>query len=1204
MKKACEAQDGRDTMGKLGEPKLSSRHIEDLNAKNHKNLTINVHKQSDEEMSHAELELERLRTQVEERDKEIAALRQAAKVKDRKLDQLNNRCRKEQLRQYYRFMELEPVVELEEDSGGGDESPTSSGPPSLSPPPYMADIWAEDSLYSGLLREHLELQRSHHALELRLKRSEARARQLQELRRTASEQLQQLQAEALELRELNELLEFRILELEEGHDPESMARSPGPDTRDVCTDTENDDVSDSGVVSLPTSEEVGSDTDLGVHDLKIDLPHEELRERLLQLARSSSCNEDKCCVRQVLSLLEDFSPLNSPDLLMARTFKNLSDCTNSSNELTKSSGRIVATVLPFNELSHPPSPTDIFKDNVLKHPYNCLTKQVKSTDSFQESGIFESDNVDLVSKSTQTDGPAVSGDLNAEIQKLTQFRERIEEERAGLLAGSELAFCRERLRLMEDKVRVYESSGEQQATLLAERLQRELVLSAQVKELSAKVTRLQAENSRLDEERCELEEAENDTRLRCQKLEAKLQALSDRMTELQTKLYQERRANGNLKSDLAETEKLKHEVRSLEIVISKYEERNYELEERQVELIHKLEMWEVYWPAVLLWVMWRTLGASPPMFHLPLTDKSHCAMKQQSPDLSASHYCYPDVSSKLRELEYEGIGERQEAEGMSTASDTEYRFELQERNGVEVIDIQRIKEIESGYLQRIQELEDAVTCLKEQIKEPIVTSVPEESVVSKDLSVKSSPTRTIDEECKRSECAKRLLELTLTESELKARISELQQKEAAYMETLQQADDLWSEMENDYQKQIQELKASEAELQSRLEAAENKHRAECQDSEMRVLELEQTLAELQETLQKREEDKAALSNKVATLTETLAGTECALEKLQREVDDVLKPQLSEEQRLVTQLQKDLSHKNETMESLQDSYDTEIQILRCQLSAVKKEYMHANCECDQLKAEVQTLEKTILDQRECILEQKEHNEKTFITLTTLLEAKDKELENALLAARDAKVRSARDELEEAMQTQEESIPIVPPPRTKRGSFWRRASLQEGKDIHQISRVIDSATTHSKDCSKCSQPMGTALQTIFSQVRSLSELLNCEHFRRSPVPQIKSQSVIKEDFSSTEKKTDDDDEDSRRSADTTAQCVKSRWLTEVSININDCTQPVSSDVKRSIMYWDDLSSYANNVSCTNVINRRNRVRILGRSTHRHVVESPTI
>jgi hypothetical protein len=45
------------------------------------------------------------------------------------------------------FMELEPVAELEEDSGAGEDSSTPSGSPSPSPSPqpYHGDMWAEVS---------------------------------------------------------------------------------------------------------------------------------------------------------------------------------------------------------------------------------------------------------------------------------------------------------------------------------------------------------------------------------------------------------------------------------------------------------------------------------------------------------------------------------------------------------------------------------------------------------------------------------------------------------------------------------------------------------------------------------------------------------------------------------------------------------------------------------------------------------------------------------------------------------------------------------------------------------------------------------------------------------------------------------------------------------------------------------------------------
>lgn len=76
---------------------------------------------------------------------------------------------------------------------------------------------------------------------------------------------------------------------------QSSVRSHGPDMRDVWTDTENDDVSDSGIQSLPSSEDTSSDTDISIHDVKTvrskshhaqTPPRETLRLKTLRMNQS------------------------------------------------------------------------------------------------------------------------------------------------------------------------------------------------------------------------------------------------------------------------------------------------------------------------------------------------------------------------------------------------------------------------------------------------------------------------------------------------------------------------------------------------------------------------------------------------------------------------------------------------------------------------------------------------------------------------------------------------------------------------------------------------------------------------------------------------------------------------------------------------------------------------------------------------------
>lgn len=217
-------------------------------------------------------------------------------------------------------------------------------------------------------------------------------------------------------------------------------------------------------------------------------------------------------------------------MFQSRSNSILSDTSAPLNsDTSKSPSRIIATVLPFTDLS-----PNYEKDTQVEYP---IKKLLKDVDCLQESGIFEGSS-DLVTQGTQTDWTADKfssppGDLGAEIRKLTQIRERIEEQGGNKkllkVPGSgddeinthatlkELLFYRERLDILENKVAIYESRGDEQSKLLATRLEREVLLAAQVEFLKSTVQRLHEENRQLEEEKCEYEEAENDTRLRCQK---------------------------------------------------------------------------------------------------------------------------------------------------------------------------------------------------------------------------------------------------------------------------------------------------------------------------------------------------------------------------------------------------------------------------------------------------------------------------------------------------------------------------------------------------------------------------------------------------------------------------------------------------------------------------------------------------------------
>lgn len=190
-------------------------------------------------------EVDRLRDVALEQQEIIEFLRQALKERERKLDQLSNKKRKEEF--YKQWLELEPVAEVDDEEEHEEDSALSSGPSSLSPQPGAQ--WQTNGVsretYEGLLLEFEELHTKYMEAQQELSHAKSQVRDLEQAllqetrgsqtsRRALSDKLKEteerescLQAELSELREQNELLEFRVLELEETGGPRES-----PDTAD------------------------------------------------------------------------------------------------------------------------------------------------------------------------------------------------------------------------------------------------------------------------------------------------------------------------------------------------------------------------------------------------------------------------------------------------------------------------------------------------------------------------------------------------------------------------------------------------------------------------------------------------------------------------------------------------------------------------------------------------------------------------------------------------------------------------------------------------------------------------------------------------------------------------------------------------------------------------------------------------------------
>ncbi|KAL7726946.1 hypothetical protein ACLKA6_002713 [Drosophila palustris] len=359
------------------------------------------------------------------------------------------------------------------DNNSDTDSALSSAPPSISPQPPSSGadsgvMWQAlqdlDKLQKEVEIYHKENERLQ--AELQLMKQELLSAEkaalsasnnnkhinelLQRIKDMEDQQLQ-LNDEANELREQNELLEFRILELE---------------------------------------------------DDKMDGTCEDHCQRLENLLRKSTHqleDKDKRCLQQLLQCVQqlDLDAMADQDSWQSSTKSERGVRYNSN------SSRIVATVQPYNNSATPSAPSTPSKQQQQQRSCNIAWQ----SSSLSESGVF----VECESeRESERDRERDRGDPHPH-----------------------LVYYQERLVQLEGKLLVYESSGETQAKLLAERLQRELQLNKQVKDLIERVELLVEQNAQLDEAKCEFEEAENDTRLHLQRNEEELEILRQRNVELE-----------------------------------------------------------------------------------------------------------------------------------------------------------------------------------------------------------------------------------------------------------------------------------------------------------------------------------------------------------------------------------------------------------------------------------------------------------------------------------------------------------------------------------------------------------------------------------------------------------------------------------------------------------------------------------------------
>ncbi len=315
-----------------------------------------------------------------------------------------------------------------------------------------------------------------------------------------------------------------------------------------------------------------------------------------------------------------------------------------------------------------------------------------------------------ISQETQTECDETirtNAELYAEIEKLNRFRKKVEESTKSLGSTSNLSthsaqlistgfdaierrhlkFYEERMKMLEGKLEVYESSGEEQSKLLAKRLDREVQLESRVNLLKESVEKLRQKNEDLEEANCELEEIENETRLRWQKFEEDYEVMSQRNSELEMckNSYQEK------------FEEARENAEYLEECLQQSEDRIKAKEASEKELNRRLAMSQAFIPAVALFQMWKMRKIRMPSIIKPAIKMSHIEIPSDHPiqkKLQESQAREKQLTLKINDLNRAYQETLENADNLWAQMEKEYKDKIAYYEKLEVSLRSKVQQLE------------------------------------------------------------------------------------------------------------------------------------------------------------------------------------------------------------------------------------------------------------------------------------------------------------------------------------------------------------------------------------------------------------------------------------------------------------------------------------------------------------------------------
>lgn len=611
---------------------------------------------------------------------------------------------------------------------------------------------------------------------------------------------------------------------------------------------------------------------------------------------------------------------------------------------------------------------------------NFKKKQLSNASSLQESGIFEGDSVDTYTIGTQTEtakNDIKLSELTAEIQKLNQIRESIEEKKTTQIDFSsklklirDLEYYKNRMELLEQKVLVYESPKDEQMKEFQKHLNNEMFLIQAIKELKNEICMLKTANSELDELKCEFEEAENDTRLYSQQLEFDLKIQQERLRDLDETYRVNKRKIKDLKQQQIYWERL-------------YDERNFEFEERESDFQAKYDLLCNIIPVLILYNLYQHVKRYQTVIKPSICPKTidigiHCEIVAPSAELI-------DPKTNNFELEFtQALKENEKLIKTVKCLEDNYKNLLNKTHVETPLDepaviydhkLNSISAIEKEFNQALSEKEKLIKTIKRL--EDNYTNL---------LNKKGRKTQVSASQTESYYYQQKMAELSETNKELKKQLELLEQREVAYIETLQQADNIWAEMETGYKKRIIDAEDSESQLRiqvRQLEENDHKLRKAVLGLNERIIELEDTEKKLEERCTLYERENKYLHKDNQHLSDELNCAKLEWRNIKDNLEGSLHTEMDRLRKKIRQLQEEIDISSKVLEDTEEIHLKDISVLKMQLNKTNKELVHLDMTNSELKEEITQFETRVSELQTALLEQRISSDRTIKTLSSEL-----------------------------------------------------------------------------------------------------------------------------------------------------------------------------------------------------------------------------